>query len=98
MDTVTNRDGSTLIRIPAGDFLMGTTDEEAAAMIRQYGWRPDRFHDERPQHRVYLDEYQIGQFPVTVAQYRRYIDETGVPTPDCWDDPRFNAPEQPVIG
>ena len=67
-------------------------------MIRAYGWRPDRMHDERPQRRVHLDEYRIGRFPVTVAQFRRYLEESGAPQPDCWDDPRFNEPDQPAIG
>ncbi len=98
METIQNQDGSTLLLVPSGDFLMGTDDSEAEQMIRQYGWRADCCHDERPQHTVYLDAFYICQYPVTVAQYARYLEETGALPPDCWDDPRFNAPQQPVIG
>jgi sulfatase modifying factor 1 len=49
-------------RIPAGEFLMGASDAEA---------------DERPVHRVYLQEFHIGRFPVTQDDYARFIRETG---------------------
>jgi formylglycine-generating enzyme required for sulfatase activity len=36
--------------------------------------------NEKPQHRVYLDEYWIGKYPVTVAQFAAYAWATGVKT------------------
>ncbi len=93
-----NQDGSTLIVVPAGDFLMGTDDADAQRMAEEYGWKVDRFHDERPQHTVHLDAFYISEYQVTVEQYDRFLRETGAPPPDCWDDPRFNAPRQPVVG
>ena len=92
------RDGSELLLVPAGDFRMGTADDEAERLLRQYRWRPDRFHNERPQHTVSMRAYYIARYPVTVAQYARYIEAAGAKVPDCWDDPRFTAPDQPVIG
>ena len=56
-----------LVRIPAGEFLMGSTrlrDEDA-------------WDDEIPQHSVYLDEYLIGKTPVTVAQYAAFVKASG---------------------
>lgn len=91
-------DGSTLLLIPAGEFLMGTTAEEASQMVAQYGWRQDRCYDESPGHVVYLDTFSICRYPVTVAQYARYLEATAAPIPDCWGDLRFMAPDQPVIG
>jgi serine/threonine-protein kinase len=52
-----------LVRVPAGDFLMGsdpTKDKIADS-------------DEEPQHHVYLDEFYIGRYPVTNAQYSAYV-------------------------
>ena len=40
-------------RIPSGEFTMGSEDGE---------------EDERPAHRVYLDEFRIGVYPVTNDQ------------------------------
>ena len=93
-----NQDGSTLIVVPAGDFLMGTDDADAQWMAQEYGWKVDRFHDERPQHTVHLDAFYISEYQVTVEQYDRFLRETDASPPDCWDDPRFNAPRQPVVG
>ncbi len=49
-----------LCLVPAGEFLMGSAEADPV---------PD---DEKPQHRVYLDAYYIGRYPVTVAQYARF--------------------------
>jgi formylglycine-generating enzyme required for sulfatase activity len=67
--------------IPAGEFLMGC---EAGAK------------NERPVHRVFVDEFAIGCFAVTNRQYRFYIDDTGHPEPLGWSDAQFNDPDQPV--
>ena len=98
MDRIENQDCSKLIRIPGGDFLMGTDEADAQRMADQYGWRVTRFRDESPPHTVHLDPYYISQFPVTVAQYDRYLQETGAVPPQCWDDPRFKESSQPVVG
>src|SRR5678816_4330937 len=70
-----------MIVIPAGDFLMGSEDGA---------------ENERPVHRVYVDQFAIARFPVTNQQYRYFIDDAGRVRPKLWDDPRFNQPDQPV--
>jgi len=55
-----------LVTVPAGKFVMGTVGPNAEV---------DR--NEFPQHTVYLDEYQIGQYEVTVAQWRTFVQATG---------------------
>jgi serine/threonine-protein kinase len=57
-----------LVRVPAGDFTMGSTEADLQAES-----------DEMPQHAVYLDEYQIGKYEVTVAQWRAFVEATGYP-------------------
>jgi len=52
--------------VPAGEFLMGSTDA-----VRWAGG------DEKPQHIVYLDAFWIDKTKVTAAQYRRCV-EAGV--------------------
>jgi formylglycine-generating enzyme len=51
-----------LARIPAGEFFMGAADAR---------------EDERPVHRVYVSEFFIGRFPVTVDEYARFVRATG---------------------
>jgi formylglycine-generating enzyme required for sulfatase activity len=55
-----------LVRVPAGEFLMGSGDDTIFTK-----------KDEKPQHTVYLDEYLIGKFEVTVAQFRVFMQVTG---------------------
>jgi len=64
---------SDLIRIPAGEFLMGCGMGEGSL-------------SERPQHLVYLDEYYIAKYPVTVERYRQFCMVTGrqMPEPPIW--------------
>jgi len=75
-----------LVDIPAGEFLMGSPENDVFAE-----------NDEKPQRRVYLDAYQIGKFEVTNAQYLQCI-KAGV----CSVLPQFETiePDQydfPVI-
>jgi formylglycine-generating enzyme required for sulfatase activity len=59
-----------LVRIPAGEFLMGsnpTVDKDADA-------------DEQPQHRLYLPDFYIGKVPVTNAQFAAFAKAVGYKT------------------
>jgi iron(II)-dependent oxidoreductase len=60
-----------LVIVEAGDFLMGSTNED------QYAGA-----EEKPQHTVYLSNYFIGKNPITVAGYRVFIQESGYKTSD----------------
>jgi formylglycine-generating enzyme required for sulfatase activity len=71
-----------LISIPAGWFSMGS---EAGQ------------DNERPVHRVWVDEFLLGAFQVTNAEYRRFLHAAANPPPPLWRDPNFNHPGQPVV-
>lgn len=58
-----------LCLVPAGGFLMGSPEGEGHS-------------DEYPQHTVHLDVYYIGRYPVTNAEYARFLSQTGRVTPD----------------
>ena len=51
-----------MVKIPAGEFLMGSSDSEA-----------DALPNEKPQHMVFLDDYCIDQTEVTNAQYAKCV-------------------------
>jgi len=53
-------------RIAAGEFVMGADDGD---------------EDERPVHRIYVDDFAIGTYPVTNAEYAQFVHETGHPSP-----------------
>ena len=71
------KDGAEMVWVPAGEFLMGSTDEDIAALIKAYWKLPkDVFDCEKPQHKVYLDGYWMYKYEVTVAQYRKFCEAT----------------------
>ena len=71
------------VRVPAGFF--------------QMGWE-DGHPNERPVHRVWVDEYAMATTPVTNADYATYLAATGAPPPAFWGRPEFSRPRQPVVG
>jgi formylglycine-generating enzyme required for sulfatase activity len=80
---INEKDGSELVLIPAGEFLMGSDDGD---------------EDERPPHAVYLPDYRISRYPVTNRKYGMFLEETRHREPEYWHDRKFNAPNQPVVG
>lgn len=70
-----------MVRIPAGPFLMGSTDEQVA--------KGEAESDEKPQSTVELREYWIGKYPVTNAEYQPFVQETGHPSPRGWEGANY---------
>ena len=64
--------GMEFIKIPGGEFLMGSAGDRGASA------------NEKPQHRVYLSDYWIAKTPVTNAQYKRFVEATGHQAPSHW--------------
>ena len=50
-----------MVRIPAGEFQMGSTHEDADP-------------DENPIRRIYIDEFYIDKYEVTNEQYKQFVD------------------------
>lgn len=62
---------NSMIEIPAGPFTMGTGSERADVQ-------------NQPEHSVTLPAYRIDKYPVTNAQYARFVVATGYPAPENW--------------
>ena len=81
-------DGATLLFVPAGEFLMGSTENDSNADA-----------DEIPQHTVYLDAFWIDRIEVTNAVYRRCVQAGGCTEPA--HSPRYLSSEygdHPIFG
>jgi len=59
--------GQPMVWIPPGPFLIGSDK----------GKDPQALDDELPQHEVTLPGYWIGRYPVTVAQFRAFVEASG---------------------
>ncbi len=82
---VSENDGTTMLLIPTGTFGMGDPFGEGLP-------------HELPVHMVTVNSFYIDTTEVTNAVYKQFLDATGHKAPDFWDDPAFNAPDQPVVG
>lgn len=58
-------DGAPMVRVPAGEFLMGSNDGGA---------------DEKPPHRVFLDTFAIDTYEVTNARFQQFVQATNYRT------------------
>jgi sulfatase modifying factor 1 len=72
-----------IVIIPEGSFLMGSEQQQ---------------ENERPCHRVWLDRFGIGKFPITNMEYKLFLEATQTSAPPFWVDPMFSDPEQPAVG
>jgi serine/threonine-protein kinase len=67
---VSPKDGMPSVYIPKGEFLMGSAEGDKDAVI-----------EEKPQHKVYLDDYWMDKTGVTNAMYRKCVDVGGCTKP-----------------
>ncbi|MDX9739768.1 MAG: formylglycine-generating enzyme family protein [Gammaproteobacteria bacterium] len=61
-----------MVTIPAGEFIMGTNRQRGAVQ-------------DQPEHRISLPAFRIDKYPVTNAQYARFVAATGHRPPLNWD-------------
>jgi len=64
-------DGAELVWVPAGEFLRGSAEGAGGS-------------DEQPQKRIHLDGYWIYKHPVTLGQYRKFCEATGIEFKPTW--------------
>jgi formylglycine-generating enzyme required for sulfatase activity/energy-coupling factor transporter ATP-binding protein EcfA2 len=62
------------VTIPAGEFWMGVDVSP--------------YERERPQHKLFMPEYQIARVPVTNAQYALFIQDAKYKAPEGWEENR----------
>jgi formylglycine-generating enzyme required for sulfatase activity len=73
-----------MVLIPAGPFIMGSTDG---------------LPNERPEHRVTLDAFFIDQYEVTLSLYRTFLESGKHESPPTWDDEAATtAGDRPATG
>ena len=87
---ITGKDGTPMVLIPAGEFQMGSNTGRER---------------EKPVHTVYVDAFYMDIYEVTNAQYQKFVEAIGhgklcdyYRPSGYYDKPKFNQPNQPVVG
>jgi sulfatase modifying factor 1 len=79
-------EGSDMVFIPAGTFMMGTEGEL----------------ENSPPHEVYIDSFYMDKHEVTNAEYLKFCEATGNRLPDFWGMDVYHCgteyPDHPVVG
>jgi formylglycine-generating enzyme required for sulfatase activity len=69
-------DGKDMVFVPGGTFNMGSNDGNLK---------------HQPEHQVYVADFYLDRWPVTNAEYKKFVDATGYPVPNyhvSWCDTR----------
>ena len=69
-----------LVTIPAGKFLIGDDEDD----------------DAKPQHEVFLPEYQIGKLPVTNAEFTEFVEAGGYHEKRWWTEAGWKGKEHDI--
>ena len=85
-------DGSILVRVPAGTYVIGSDNLPSRLRAECRSWS-------HPAHLVSLSEFWISKYPITNAQYDKFLGSNPeYPQPMYWETAEFNGPKQPVVG
>lgn len=79
-------DRKVMVFVPAGEFLMGSSDSDATAA-----------DDEKPQHPIHLDAFWIDQTEITYNEYERCV-RAGACSPATVHNKNFAGARLPVVG
>lgn len=98
LEIVCLADRAEMVLVPAGEFKMGTSEEEwrefaqlmeplvTEGLVSAGFFDRQRFLDEMPQRTVYLGAFYIDKYEVTNLMYRGFCQETGHRKPLHWSD------------
>ncbi len=99
-ETPVIRTESDMVSVPAGEFLMGSTDAQVNDAHRSdtAGYDRSAYLIEYPQRTVFLPSFHIDRKEVSNADYRMFADAMGKDVPEASKSQNLNAPNQPVVG
>jgi len=89
-----------MILIPAGEFIMGSDEEDREGKATEIGSRKPWYLDEHPRHKVALAAYFIDRYEVTNAQYKKFVGVSQRRPPPGWEGGSYPSGQDsyPVVG
>jgi formylglycine-generating enzyme required for sulfatase activity len=83
------------VEVPKGSFTMGTRREDIPQLMERFGGEQAWYEREVPQRRIVRPTYYIARYPVTVAQFRAFVEDSGYEPRD--PDSLGGLPNHPVV-
>jgi len=68
-EEIISKDGARMVLVPAGEFMMGTSEYD---------------DDQEPVHRIYLNDFYMDKHEVTVGQYAKFLEASNTEEPPAW--------------
>ncbi len=93
-----------MILIPEGNFIFGSTEEEALFAFQlceteEWGYcLEEDYLSEYPRAELYLPDFYIDRKEVSNEDFQKFVETTKRAEPAYFGDTRFNQPSQPVVG
>jgi formylglycine-generating enzyme required for sulfatase activity len=78
-----------MVPVPAGEFFMGTREEDVDEIAERYNIDCTRIEREVPQHEVFAEKFEMGRYPVTNFQYQAFVQDTGHESPRHWEGNQY---------
>jgi len=88
IEQIVNEGYGNYLLVPAGQFSMGDNFDEGSI--------DNGIPREEPVHTVYLDAYYIGEFEITNAEYKKFIDDGGYQNRTYWESGGFRTSTEPM--
>ena len=87
-----------MVYIEAGQFTAGSNKVDDEGIAKEYGFVRKLYLDEHPQHRVFLNAYQIDKYEVSNIEYKTFARETNYQEPPLWVQNGYNVYEHILEG
>jgi len=79
------------VAIPSSAFIMGAQDTEPT----EPAYDPYTLATEQPPHQIRLGSFDVARFPLTVQEFRRFVDASGYQNRTFWQQNGFGRWEEP---
>ncbi len=78
-----------MVKIPAGEFTMGSDEIDKEAKAMQYGARKPWYLNEHPKRKITLKEYYIDKTEVTNSKYQEFVKAANHTPPKNWNGDKY---------
>ncbi len=83
-----------MVRVPAGEFIRGTDEEDVEHKADEFGIVKPWFVDEHPMRKIRLPEFKIDRYETTNERYLSFVRATGHRPPPHWNS---GVPDEKIL-